>query len=90
MVLALDLHGNGQPLHALRCFDLVTIAPIPPGGLHVIVEDKFIHGSDHVKIAFPWDVVGLDDGDLFHNAVDTDDESNKKLFIYNHHGLEVC
>src|SRR5208283_3392791 len=37
MVSALGFDGNGQPLHAVRCFDLVAITPVAPGVLHVII-----------------------------------------------------
>ncbi len=89
MVFALDLNGDGEPLNSLGRLDLVAIAPVPPGVLHVVIQDELIHGGDHIEIAFPGDIVGLDDGDFFHNAADADDASNKGLFIYKHHGIEV-
>ena len=52
MVLALNLNVGGQPLNVLWHLDLVTIAPVPPSVLHIIVEDKFIHGSVMSKWPF--------------------------------------
>ncbi len=66
VVLTFDQHGNREPLNALGRFDLVSIAPIAARVLHFVVEDEFINGCDKVEVAFPGDVVGLDDCHSFH------------------------
>jgi hypothetical protein len=66
VILTLNLNRNRQPLYAVRGLDLVSVAPVAPGVLHVVVEDKLIYEGDHVEIALPRDVVGLKDGDFFH------------------------
>ena len=68
VIFTLDLDRNRQPLHPLWRLDLVAVPPVAPGVLHVVIEDEFIHCSDHVETALPWDVVRLEDGDFFHVA----------------------
>ena len=65
VIFALHLHRNGQPLQTLRGLDLVAVTPVAPGILHVVVKNELIHRGDHIEIALPRDVVGLDDGDFF-------------------------
>lgn len=48
---------NTQPLDALGGFNLVAITPIVFGKLHIIINDKFIHCGDQIKVALPGDVV---------------------------------
>lgn len=54
VVFAFYLDRNGQPLHSL---DLVPITPVPPGILHVVVEDEFIHRGEQIEISLSGDVV---------------------------------
>ena len=54
------------PLHTLWCPDLVAITPISSGVLHIVVKYELIHGCDHVEIAFPLDIAGLEDGYFLH------------------------
>ena len=65
-VLPLHLDRHRQPDRALRCFYLVAVAPVSPGILHVVIQNKLVHGGYHIKIAFPRDIVGLKYGNLFH------------------------
>ena len=64
-VFALHLDRNGEPLRPLWCLDLIAVAPVAPGVLHVVEQDEFIDGGDHVKVALPRDIVGLNDCDFF-------------------------
>lgn len=43
VVFAFDKDWNGQPMETFWSFDLISVAPITSGILHVIVEDEFIH-----------------------------------------------
>ncbi len=66
VVFALHLHRNRQPLHASGCLDSIPVAPIASGVLHVVVEDELVHGGDQIEVAFPRDVVRLQDGYFLH------------------------
>src|SRR5579859_404728 len=57
---------NREPEKALRRLDAVPIAPIFLRILHVIIENKFVHRSDHIEIALPRDIIGLDARHAFH------------------------
>lgn len=64
VIFAFDLHGDGQPLHTLRRFDQVAVAPVAPGILHIVVKDKLVYRGYHVEKALPGDVVRLHDGNF--------------------------
>lgn len=55
-----------EPLQPVWRLDLVSVAPIIFCELHVVVEDEFIYGSNHIEVTLPWDVIGLENRDLFH------------------------
>lgn len=55
VVFSLHFHGYGQPLQPLRDLDLVAVAPVSPGILHIVVKvNQFV----------PLDVWGKDAGHL--------------------------
>ncbi len=55
------VHRDGQPLPALRRFDLVAIAPAVFIVLDIIVKNKYIRPVDLVEIPTPGDVGWLQD-----------------------------
>ena len=66
--VALAPHGNGEPANSVRGLDLVAISPVGTRVLHIIEKNEFIHVSDQIKIAFPGDVVGLENGNSFRHV----------------------
>ena len=40
----------------LRRVDLITVMPVTPRVLHVVVQNELIHSGDHVKVPFPGNV----------------------------------
>jgi len=62
VVLSFDVDGNGEPVQAVRRFDLIAVAPIAACILHLVVENELVAGGDQVEIAFPRNIVRLDDG----------------------------
>ena len=67
MVFPFYLNRNRQPLNPMRSFDLVAVSLVTAGVLHVVIENELIHRGDHVKVTFPRDVVGLNDGNFLHS-----------------------
>src|SRR5262249_6869638 len=59
---------DGQPGRPLRRLDAVAITPAVLGELRIIIDDERVHHVDDVEIAFPGNVVRLDDGDLLRSA----------------------
>src|SRR6202008_968409 len=57
---------DADPLETVGGLDPVPVTPVVLGELHVIVKDELIHGGNHVEVAFPRNVVGLQDGDALH------------------------
>src|SRR5438445_631737 len=66
VILAFRKNRYREPLHTLRRLDLIAITPVTARILHVVIQDEFIHRGDHVEIALPRDVVGLNNGNLLH------------------------
>lgn len=66
MVYRLHPDWHGDPWNSLLGFELIAVAPVAPGILHVVVEDEFIYGCDHVEVTLPRDVIGLKDANFFH------------------------
>ena len=58
-----------KPFNPLRSFDLVSVAPITPSVLHVIIENKLINGSNQVKVPFPRNIIRLKDGYLIYCTI---------------------
>jgi hypothetical protein len=52
---------NGQPDGAVRTLDLISIAPVVLGELHVVVKDEQIRVMDQVEVTLPWDIARLKD-----------------------------
>ncbi|SPF51404.1 hypothetical protein SBDP1_930010 [Syntrophobacter sp. SbD1] len=65
MIFALDLDWNRQPLQPSGGLYPVTVPPVAPGILHLVVKNKLINRCDEIEVTLPGDVVGLDDGNLF-------------------------
>ena len=65
IIFAFYLHWDCQPLYSLRGFDLVTVTPITPSVLHIIVENEFINSGNHIKITFPRNIIRLGYGNFF-------------------------
>ncbi len=62
---------RGEPLHPLRRFDAVPITPGPASVLKGVEKNELVDGRDQIEIAFPRQVVRLDDRDsLFPHFVD--------------------
>src|SRR5271157_337697 len=53
---ATAMDGNSQPLFALRCLDLIPIAPAMFVILNIIVKNKKVGVADLVKITTPGNV----------------------------------
>ena len=53
--------GDGQPLETVLGVNLVPVAPVVLGVLHLVVPDEHICVVDQVEVTFPRDVVGLQD-----------------------------
>ena len=68
VVLALDLYGHGEPLCPLGRLDEVPVSPVPSGVLHVVIQDELIDMGDEVEVAFPRNVIGLQDGNALHGC----------------------
>ena len=58
-------------LNPLRSFDLIAVAQVAPGILHVVLEDEFIHGCEHVEVTLPRDVIGSKEATFFINNIST-------------------
>ncbi len=54
-----DLYRDAEPFDPMPGLDQVPVPPVMNSILYIIQEDKFIDGLDHIKIAFPWYIVGL-------------------------------
>lgn len=57
-----------DPLYTLRGLDEITIAPIVLCELHVVVKYEFIDSRNHVEVALPRDVIGLEDSNFFYHS----------------------
>jgi hypothetical protein len=68
VVSSLHLDRDGQPLWSLRRLDDISIPPISNRVLGVVVKDEFVNGVDQIKVAPPWDIVGLNDRDRLAHA----------------------
>ncbi len=53
--------GDGEPLQTLRCLYDVSVSPISPRVLAVIVENELVRLGYQPEIPSPRDVVALDD-----------------------------
>ena len=61
MISAFGFDGDAQPFRSVHGPDLVAVAPVPSGVLHIIKQHKGIGQCDHVEIPAPGDVIRLND-----------------------------
>ena len=56
---AFCFNRDGEPFDPVYGLDLVAVAPVTAGVLHLVVENKFIYHIDNIEISLPGNIVRL-------------------------------